>query len=332
MKPALDTNKMSADLRRKTIDIATRRLLITDFRETEQAKDFTKPPNCEGVGRIRHFKRFGSDGWPLNPLPIDPVLHKLAMEPADMLMTQAFQNASCNWRCWYCYVPFSLLSANQKNSRWVSADDLLDLYERDVHKLRVFDLSGGQPDLTPEWVPWMMRALSRRGLSKQTYLWSDDNLSTDYFWRYLTAEDITLIQNYPNYGKVCCFKGISPSSFAFNTQADSSLYGQQFELFAKYCKLHIDLYGYVTFTTIDETTIPQDMADFCDRLQSISVNLPLRVVPLEIRQFTPTKSRMRDGHERALKLQWSAVECWKSELKRRFAPALLSLPIYDILL
>jgi organic radical activating enzyme len=332
MSPALDTSKMSAELRRKTIEVTTGRLLVTDFRNTEQAKDFTKPPNCDGVGRIRHFHRFGSKGWPLNPVPIDPALHKLEGEPADILMTQAFQNASCNWRCWYCYVPFSLLSANPKNSRWVSPDDLLDLYERDSPKLRVIDLSGGQPDLTPEWVPWMMRALTRRGLSKQTYLWSDDNLSTDYFWRYLTTEDIALIQGYPNYGKVCCFKGFSPSSFAFNTRADASLYDQQFTLFAKYGELNIDLYGYATFTTIDESTIPRDMADFCDRLQSISVNLPLRVVPLEIRAFTPTKSRMRVDHERALKLQWSAIECWKSELNRRFAPELLSLPIYDILL
>lgn len=332
MSRFLDTEKMSVQLRQKSIDVTNRRILVTDFRNTEQAEDFTKPPNCDGVGRIRHFRRHGSLGWPSNPLPIDPALHKLGGEPADILMTQAFQNASCNWRCWYCYVPFSLLSANPKSSRWVSPDDLLDFYERDSHQLRVFDLSGGQPDLTPEWVPWMMRALSSRGLSTTTYLWSDDNLSNDYFWRYLSREDIALIKSYKNYAKVCCFKGFNSTSFAFNTRADPILYKQQFELFKKYCDLGIDLYGYATFTTPEESNIEGDMADFCDRLQSISQNLPLRVVPLEIRPFTPTKARIQADQERSLKLQWTAIECWKTELARRFSKELLDRPIYDILL
>jgi len=33
-----------------------------------------------------------------------------------------------------------------------------------------------------------MKELNCRGLAEQTYLWSDDNLSTDYFWRFLSAE------------------------------------------------------------------------------------------------------------------------------------------------
>ena len=54
----------------------------------------------------------------------------------------------------------------------------------------VIDLTGGQPDITPEWVPWMMEALIDRGLSNHVYLWSDDNLSNDFFWKYLTEEQI----------------------------------------------------------------------------------------------------------------------------------------------
>jgi len=73
----LNTNKMSAALRSRTIDLAAGRLLITNFRDTEQEKDLTKPPNCNGFGRIRHFRRHGSPGWPQNPLPIDPAAHRL---------------------------------------------------------------------------------------------------------------------------------------------------------------------------------------------------------------------------------------------------------------
>jgi len=33
----------------------------------------------------------------------------------------------------------------------------------------MIDLSGGQPDLTPEWIPWMMECLSDKGLNKKVY-------------------------------------------------------------------------------------------------------------------------------------------------------------------
>jgi hypothetical protein len=176
----------------------------------------------------------------------------------------------------------------------------------------------------------MMKELSKRGLADRTYLWSDDNLSTDYFWRYLSSEDISLVRSYKNYGKVCCFKGFSPDSFQFNTRANASLFDQQFSLFSKYAQLGIDLYGYATFTTLEEDGIANYIAQFCDRLQKISVNLPLRVIPLEVRAFTPTKSRMQPIHERALKLQWIAIECWIGELRRRFAPEMSRLPIHAI--
>lgn len=326
----LPTDKISATLRSKAIDLEGGRLLLTNFRGTEQEKDLTKQPNCSGFGRIRHFHRHGSEGWPPNPLPIDPAAHKLGYAPGDLVMTQAFQNAVCNWRCWYCFVPFNLLSANPKYSTWMTPREMLDLYEREPEQLRVIDLTGGQPDLTPEWVPWMMRELSRRGLAEKTYLWSDDNLSTDYFWRHLSAEDVRLVGGYRNYGKVCCFKGFSSTSFTFNTKADPGLFTRQFSLFRKYADLGIDLYAYATFTTDQEGGIVTEMAEFCDRLQVINSNLPLRVVPLEIRAFTPTKARIHAEHERALRLQWAAVECWRFELHRRFAPKLLSSPIYEI--
>jgi len=54
----------------------------------------------------------------------------------------------------------------------------------------MIDLSGGQPDLTPEWIPWMMEELNNRGLTDKVYLWSDDNLSNDYFWKYLSDAEI----------------------------------------------------------------------------------------------------------------------------------------------
>lgn len=329
---SIDTQKFSSTLRRKSIDLATQRLLITNFRGSEQVKDFKKPPNCNGFGRVRHFHRFHSDGWPENPLPIDPAAHKLGIAGAtsDTMEAQVFQTASCNWRCWYCFVPFAWLNADEDRASWLTVGELLDLYEEEPAPPHIIDLTGGQPDLTPEWVPWMMRELQRRKLDQSVYLWSDDNLSTDYFWKYLSEEDIELVKGYRNYGKVCCFKGFNSASFSFNTKVRPELFAEQLALFRRYLDLGIDLYGYATFTALDDANLATEMARFCDELQAIHTNLPLRVVPLEIVEFTPTRSRMGDSHRQAIDVQWAAVECWNAELEKRFSSEFRSRAIYEI--
>jgi uncharacterized Fe-S cluster-containing radical SAM superfamily protein len=327
---AINTDEFSQQLRVKSIDLAAERLLVTNLKGTAQEQDLSEPPNCDGYGRIRHFRRRGAAGWPENPLPIDPAAHKLGLPRDDVILAQVFQNASCNWRCWYCFVPFDLLKANADHSGWLSAAELLDLYQKDQSPPRVIDLSGGQPDLTPEWVPWMMRELSRRGLQDSVYLWSDDNLSNDYFWRFLSDDDIATVTAYRNYGKVCCFKGFDPTSFAFNTMAAPELFERQLELFRRYLELGIDIYAYATFTTPVSDNIPVQMSRFVDALQAICPNLPLRVVPLEIREFAPVKSRLSDQHLDAIKFQWLAIDSWKSEIERRFSPEMRGRAIHEV--
>lgn len=107
----IDTDAVSERYRALSIDVERRRLLISDLRGTEEEADLTLSPNCQGYGRTRHFRRATSPGWPLNSLPIDPACKALMIPRTDVLLAQAFQNAACNWRCWYCYVPFNLLNA-----------------------------------------------------------------------------------------------------------------------------------------------------------------------------------------------------------------------------
>lgn len=185
----------------------------------------------------------------------------------------------------------------------------------------MIDLSGGQPDLAPEWVPWMMRALSDAGLSDSVYLWSDDNLSNDYFWRYLSSADRDLVSSYRMYGKVCCFKGFDPQSFAFNTQAAPEVFDRQFDLMARLvADTAIDLYGYATFTGPSADGLDDAMHLFVDRLQTIDENLPLRVVPLEIAAFTPVHSRgLDESRLRAMDIQQQAIAAFNIELERRFS-------------
>lgn len=321
MAQLIDTDATSRRLRRRGIDVARRRLLITNYLGTDQAKDLSEPPNCGGFGRIRHFRRATSPGWPSNPLPIGPASDALGLPIADLLRAQVFQNAVCNWRCWYCYVPFGLLSANPEHSAWLSAEDLLDHYFEQPNPPPVIDLTGGQPDLTPEWIPWMMAALTARGVEQATYLWSDDNLSNDYFWRYLSNADIDLVIRYPNYGRVGCFKGFDNDSFSFNTGAAPELFGRQFDLLKRFLDIGIDIYAYATFTCASTEAIGDRMSAFVDRLQRLDEHLPLRTVPLEIQVFSPVQSRLTGDKGDALRHQWVAIEAWNKELERRFSAA-----------
>lgn len=241
---AINTDEISEKYRAKAINVDTKSLSITNYRNSIQEQDLTEPANCDGFGRIRHFKyRVNGGNWPVNPLPIIPVSKKMNLGITEQLSAQVFQNSICNWRCWYCYVDFKLLSGNPNYSSFLTCENLLDLYLAQENPPILIDLSGGQPDLTPEWVPWMMQAVMDRKLEDKIFLWSDDNLSNDYFWKYLTNEQINLIQNYENYARVCCFKGVDETSFSINTKAESKLFNRQIELFKNLDGLNIDLYA-----------------------------------------------------------------------------------------
>ena len=235
------------------------------------------------------------------------------------MAVQVFQNAACNWRCWYCFVDFKLLAASRAHSDFLSAEELVEKYLQVEDRPSVIDLSGGQPDLVPEWVLWMLQALEDRGLDRKVLLWSDDNLSNDYFWRYLDADQIAYIASRRNYARVCCFKGFDEASFSFNTQADPALFKEQFTLFKRLLASGIDLYAYATLTGPDPSGVNKRVREFLDALQSIHPNLPLRTIPLEIKAFSPVIQRMKTIPEEIFHTQREAIVAWNSELAARFS-------------
>src|SRR6266849_5465208 len=78
--------------------------------------------------------------WPENPLPIDPASKALGLPRADRLQAQVFQNAACAWRCWYCYVPYNLLSGDATRGEWVTAEKLVRLYAEEENRPSIIDL------------------------------------------------------------------------------------------------------------------------------------------------------------------------------------------------
>lgn len=318
-------------LRDNLVDIGTRSIKLTRFTVSEQRKDLSEPPNCQGLGRLRHFNRtadLSQQGkyWPPNPLPIDPARCALGLEPSDSLVAQVFQSSGCNWNCWYCYVPVE--DRTSTGGDLISVTTMVDLFLNEPNRPLMIDLTGGQPDLTPEWTVWFMEELVNRHID-DVFLWSDDNLSTDFFWKYLDSSQIALLSSYPLYGRACCLKGFDPDSFSFNTSAPSALFDNQYEVLKRlYRHTEIDIYLYVTLTCQNTDNVENKLSRFMDRLQTISETLPLRTVPLRIQKFTPTQ--LGPEREKAIDNQFVVVGAWQDELLKRFTPEQLSIPIPDI--
>lgn len=331
MPRMIDTAKFAANLRDRAIRVEQKSILISVLSGSDQEGDLSEPTNCDGLGRIRHFKHETAKNWPTNPLPTVPAARALGIDlDIDSMNAQVFQNAACPWRCWYCFVPYNLLSADQSRSRWLTAAELVDLYKSEANPPRLIDLSGGSPDLIPEWSLWMMDALQAAGLSKSTYLWSDDNLSTTYLFDKLTKEELSRLRSYPNYGRVCCFKGFDEDSFSFNTGAQKSDFVNQFSIMSKLLELDIDVYGYITLTAFNNKNLASKMARFFDHLQALHKNLPLRIVPLRIGVYGPVERRMNADRLHSLQVQEEAITCWNNEMLSRFSPQEREMPICDV--
>jgi uncharacterized Fe-S cluster-containing radical SAM superfamily protein len=317
--------------REKIFNSDSREFLISRIADSEQEKDLSLPPNCNGYGRIRHFKRILDEDW-YDPLPMDPMSKSLNLPYKDLVQAQVFQIASCNLRCWYCFVPDSLKIGNKTNATWFTAEQMTHMFFETDNDIRVIDLSGGNPELAPEWLIDTMKAIEKRGLIDSVYLWSDDTLTTDYFFRFLSNSEMQYIKNYPHYGKVGCFKGFDEKSFSFNTNLNAHFFEQQFELFKRYLDLGIDIYGYVTFTTANIENLEEGIHKFIYRLLNIHPLLPLRIVPLKIVMFTPVGHRLNEIYEIAMKNQFLVHQEWRRQLHSIYSNVQIKERICDVIL
>ncbi len=95
-----DPDNFAAMLRERGVDTAERRILVSVLAGSEQEPDLSEPVVCDGLGRIRHFRRGTSPDWPDNPLPLAPAAHWLGHAGGfGTARALVYQNAVCNWRC-----------------------------------------------------------------------------------------------------------------------------------------------------------------------------------------------------------------------------------------
>ena len=96
----VDTERYSERLRTKAIRRPEKGILVSQLRDSHQETDITLPVNCNGYGRIHHFRIHQFEDWSPDPLPNLPAAKALGKPPSEVLRTQVFQIAVCNWHCW----------------------------------------------------------------------------------------------------------------------------------------------------------------------------------------------------------------------------------------
>lgn len=328
MKKDLKINKLTKELRKKAVNLKSRKFLMTKFCGSKQESDLSLSVNCHGFGRIHHFRQQADDKWILDPLPMCPASKFFGIKKTEVLLAQVFQLAVCNFCCWYCFVDHDLLSANRKFSEFITANQLLQWMLDESIKSNVIDLSGGQPDIVPEYPLWFLQTRSELGLNSTHYIWMDDNLSTDYMWRYLSDSDIEYMLSAKGFSRVGCLKGFDPKSFAFNTGADGQSFSRQIELLSRLVKAGFDQYGYITLTTLNCEGLEGKIAQLLDKIQiKVHENFPLRIVPLRIFEFNANSEKFI---KQAEENQFYVLEVWQSEMQKRFSASQLAIPISEI--
>ena len=316
MNVPLSRSRASAVLRAKCIDLERSRVLVATIAGSGQEADLTVSPSCGGMARTRHFRTKSVPPFPPNPLPLLPASRWLGSACPEVGRARVFQLAACAWRCWYCYVPFDMLAGDPASGRWMHPREMLALHLAEPDAPRILDLSGGSPDLVPEWISWTMDAVEEAGAGATTYLWSDDNLSSDLLLQPEMAGILSRILSFPGHGRAFCLKGYDRASFSFNTGVPGRGFDEQLAILKGYVSVGLNLYGYVTLTSPHPS--PRDgIARLLDRLQRIDETLPGRIVPLRIERFSAMAGRLGAERLAAMERQGEAVVAWLSELRVR---------------
>ena len=228
-----------------------------------------------------------------------------------------FQNVVFNWRFCYCFVDDDILSANSNHCIWVSPDEMVDVLEKS--NIDILDLSGGQPDLVPEWCLWIMKEIERRGLRGKKFIWMDDNLGCiDVLEKHLSKEQIRYMAEFPKHSRAVCFKGYDDISVQFNICNKKVTLTEQLSAFERLYNYGFDLYGYVTLTTPTLYEAKNKIKEFIIRLQKINYNIPLRIIPLEIKNFSVTQTRLKKIYNEALSNQFHVYKIWEEVMSEYY--------------
>lgn len=276
---------LQMNLREHIYNNEKRSIKVINFSETPQRGDSYHVQSTSPYVRVREFSSFAMHAQPrfidYRSPRYNCLLKKNAKAADAPWRTATVQLLGCSWRCWYCYVDATNLAKSSPHAREIGIAELCD--EILSLPLDIIDLSGGQPDLVPEWVSITHDRLSRLGDGSSVHLRSEDNLSNDCLWRFLGDKEARRLATSDRYTRVGCFKGFDEESYV-NVVGKAGSLDDQFACAERLFETGFDPFYYATFSPGTVDRIEMRVRAFFERLQRISEWLPLRIVPLSLRK------------------------------------------------
>ncbi|MDW9970420.1 hypothetical protein GOB98_10515 [Sinorhizobium meliloti] len=307
-------------LRDKLVRRAEQQILVAHLIGSHQAEDEYSYVNCEGVGRERVYTSFQLH-FDERQRPGPAAARFGRLETGRPIRTQVFQVAGCDLRCWYCFVDFQLLSGLNNRGRWLTAQDLFELMKSSGEYPPVIELSGGQVELVPEWTLWMMRELERLRLDGEIAVWSDDNLTSDFFWRFLSPTEQSYVKSFPRYSRAVCLKGFDEESFEVNTGFPGEIFLRQIEILNRLISEDFPLVIYLTVVdkARPDEVVEAKMASFAQILEAIRPGLSRDVIPLRMASFRNMMRRANSHRLEMFGLQRARFCAWQKTVETHFA-------------
>lgn len=256
--------------------------LFANLLGTKEAEDSYHQINHGGFGRVRNFKNF------LFHVETDIRERRkffrlnAAGEWCSQFQSQVFQIGICTLKCWYCFVDRENLDGTNPYSAYLKPKDILQMFLESWPNIRNLDISGGSPDLCPEFVLELLCEIERAGLKEKITIWVESNLDVNYYCK-LPRKKIEYMAAFPNFHLLCSLKGWDSPSVAFNTRNTAS-FDQQLDGLRFFYQHNFSLSVYLVFVgkTIANN---KEVTELFNQLKRISRKLPEQCIPIYIKKF-----------------------------------------------
>jgi uncharacterized Fe-S cluster-containing radical SAM superfamily protein len=230
----------------------------------------------------------------------------------------------CNFRCWYCYVDYKLLSG--RSTLLVTAEMIMEQFFDQRQKAKangqeynVLRISGGEPFFAPDLMLSCLKIVKEKGLDSEVCIKTETNLSPllkigthSFAEEWASLEELS---RYKNFYVHPTLHGINPDSLHTNSAVNPDLFDKLLEGLQTLLTYKIDFYPSFSSNTISSDNIP----GFFQNLKSINYNLPLRTAVRPFR-FDYEVIRERKQGKRALPVfeHQQAITLWDSLLRSEY--------------
>ncbi|MBU0505665.1 MAG: radical SAM protein [bacterium] len=304
------------ELRNRLITHDGEGVMVANLLGSLEEKDNPEQILMDGLARKKTSFIRGTRKWHEVLVPLKPAAQALKTEEEGCQESLLVQVGACNLRCWYCFVDVNLITGAKDYTKELSVDKVVE-YLKDHQQYKILHISGGEPLLSIEFIQKLQTQLKACLDKKAPYLWMETNLTVSPYDLpiecYSKLE--TVFQN-KKVGVVGCFRSFVPDEYSKTIGGLDVNWYKQFSVARDLTSLGADFYSTVVLMTNDFRNVESKIKYFFDTyIKYLGEQKMNRLLPIEIRRYTPTKERLDDEYEKLIQSQYDVLPIWKDIYK-----------------